>query len=140
MTRCFVWSTCLGHVFDTNAKKNTSLQNWMQKKRMKNPIIFGNIPYSSSVRWIYIFRAHPMWANPFIVFISQRKSPSDWQRLSIKEARNLIEMFPSRKHSDKVIHAKEYVIIQLGQKEAKIRLKKSFQKNLYERILDSLIK
>ena len=100
----------------------------MQKKRMKNPIIFGNIPYSSSVWWIYILRAHPMWANPFIVFISQRKSPSDWQRLSIKEARNLIEMFPSRKHSDKVIHAKEYVIIQLGQKEAKIRLKKSFQK------------
>ena len=71
-----------------------------------------------------------MWANPFIVFISQRKSPSDWQRLSIKEARNLIEMFPSRKHSDKVIHAKEYVIIQLGQKEAKIRLNKVSRNSL----------
>ena len=77
-----------------------------------------------------------MWANPFIVFISQRKSPSDWQRLSIKEARNLIEMFPPRKHSDKVIYAKEYVIIQLGQNEAKIKLNK-VSHNLYQRIVDS---
>ena len=104
----------------------------MKKKKDEKPHFFGNIPYSSSVRWIHILRAHPMWANPFIVFISQRKSPSDWQRLSIKEARNLIEMFPSRKHSDKVIHAKEYVIIQLGQKEAKIRLNKVSRNSLSE--------
>ena len=74
-----------------------------------------------------------MWANPFIVFISQRKSPSDWQRLSIKEARNLIEMFPPRKHSDKVIHAKEYVIIQLGQNEAKISVNKVSEISLAKR-------